>query len=197
MLELVSGLLVLKTDKLFRHRNSTPIVAESQVSDVSILGLSPDIEFFLGCFGAVYWNDSFPWLVSWSNPKREASLALQWLNSGKIMKMKICIPCMWRPYSPKIPLKEVFLQCNYLIRQCVQNRSIKRMTYTIRQTSKTVIMFWQQQLQSRKKLCCLQCFQRWDRTYKARNILCFCVCGFKTRKILFCNCTDPMKYYHL
>lgn len=28
--------------------------------DVSVLRVSPDVELFLGCFGAVYWNDSFP-----------------------------------------------------------------------------------------------------------------------------------------
>jgi len=33
---------------------------------------------FFGCFGAVYWKNSFPWLETvWSRPKREASLALQ------------------------------------------------------------------------------------------------------------------------
>lgn len=36
---------------------------------------------FLGCFGAVYWKNSFPWLETvWSSPKREANLALEAKN---------------------------------------------------------------------------------------------------------------------
>lgn len=41
------------------------------------VGVSPAVELFLGCFGAVYWNDSFPWPAFWSSPNRDASLALQ------------------------------------------------------------------------------------------------------------------------
>lgn len=28
--------------------------------NVCVLRVSPAVEFFLGCFGAVYWNESFP-----------------------------------------------------------------------------------------------------------------------------------------
>ena len=39
---------------------------------------------FLGCFGAVYWKNSFPWpAAAWSSPKREANLVL--LQKMKMM----------------------------------------------------------------------------------------------------------------
>lgn len=41
------------------------------------VGVSPGVELFRGCFGAVYWKDSLAWPGSWSSPNRDASLALQ------------------------------------------------------------------------------------------------------------------------
>lgn len=58
-----------------KHEKTIREASFIRVNEVSELIL-PRLELFLGCLGAVYWKDSFPWLASWSSPKREANLAL-------------------------------------------------------------------------------------------------------------------------
>lgn len=74
---------------------------------------------FLGCFGAVYWKNSFPWPVAtWSSPKREASLALLVENKNEISfdishtwnHYKSCSPPTWTNMSP--PFNTGSSSCN-------------------------------------------------------------------------------------
>lgn len=86
-------LLLLQTDTKTHWVNLS--VAQSDITAVSIHVVLPEVKLFLGCFGAVYWKDSFPRLPSWSSPNSEASLALQ--HKGHDHSHKLLLHEMYEP----------------------------------------------------------------------------------------------------